>query len=133
MASNNYFYLIIMLYTHDLRNSMNERKTLYKNISLILFSKSAHSLLFALRDRWRDILRERTSSSHIFLPEARGCQQRLHPLASSSETPLTDCMCNARPRFSAFCLNLTAWFSSRGIFRGHTPIVPKCPDRAAVY
>ena len=35
---------ILFLYTHDLRNSMNEQNTqLYKNISIILFSKRAHS------------------------------------------------------------------------------------------
>ena len=56
-----------MLYTviHDFRNSMNvikdnnERNTLlYKNISLILFSKRAHSW-YLLRDRWWDIYSER--------------------------------------------------------------------------
>ena len=48
------------------------------------------------------------------LPGARGCQ-RLHPLASSTETPLSGCVSLARLRFSALCLNMTAWFSSRGL------------------
>ena len=45
------------------------------------------------------------------LPGSRGCQH-LHPLASSTETPLIVCVSLARLRFSA---NLTAWFSSRGL------------------
>ena len=48
------------------------------------------------------------------LPRASGCQL-LHPLASSSETPLIGCVSLARLRFSALCLNLTTWFSSRGL------------------
>ena len=47
-------------------------------------------------------------------PGARACQ-RLHPLASSSETPLIDCVFLFRPCFSTLCPNLTAWFSSRGL------------------
>ena len=46
------------------------------------------------------------------LPGARGCQ-RLHPLASSSETPLIGCVSQVRLRFSAPRLKQTAWFSSR--------------------
>ena len=45
------------------------------------------------------------------LPGASGCQ-RLHPLASSSETPQVSCVSLAQLRFSVFCLNLTVWFSS---------------------
>ena len=49
------------------------------------------------------------------LPRARECQN-LHPLAAvSSETPLIGCVSLARIRFSALCLNLTAWFSSCGL------------------
>ena len=48
------------------------------------------------------------------LPGARGWPC-LHPLASSSETPLIGCVSHARLWFSALCLNLTAWFSSRGL------------------
>ena len=54
------------------------------------------------------------------LPGARGCQ-RLHPLASSSETPLLGCVSLARQQLSALCLNLTAWFSSRGLL----PVTPQ--------
>ena len=41
--------------------------------------------------------------------------QRLYPLARSSETPLVGCVSLARLRFSAHCLNLTVWFSSRDL------------------
>ena len=50
-----------------------------------------------------------------FLPGARG-YQCLQPLASSSEMPLIGCVSLAWLRFSALCLNLTAWFSSHGLF-----------------
>ena len=60
----------------------------------------------------RHILRKRTSSSHICFQEPGGCQ-RLHPLASSSEMPMVGWVSLVRLRFSALCLNLTAWFSSR--------------------
>ena len=60
------------------------------------------------------------------LPGAKWCQ-RLHPLASSSETPLVGCVSPARLRFSAPCLNLTTW-SSSSIPSGYTPVRPECPD-----
>ena len=60
----------------------------------------------------RHILRERTS--HIFFLGASGCQC-FHPLASSSETPLLSWVSHAWLWFSALCLNLTMWFSSRGL------------------
>ena len=66
--------------------------------------------LWCERDEWRDIYSERG----LLLPGASGCQ-RLHSLASSSEMPLIGCMYLARLRFSVLCLNLTAWFSSRGL------------------
>ena len=61
------------------------------------------------------------------LPGARG-YQRLHLLASSSETPLTDCVSHARLRFSALCLKsdnvvLITLFPS-----GYSPVVPDCPE-----
>ena len=48
------------------------------------------------------------------LPGARECQC-LYPLASSSETPLINCVSLAWQRFSALCLNLTMWFSSHNL------------------
>ena len=49
------------------------------------------------------------------LPGPRVCQ-RLHPVASSSETPLIGCVSHARSAFSTHCPNLTAWFPSRSLF-----------------
>ena len=50
---------------HDLRNSMNERNTLlYKNISLILFLKGAHSLLLV----WEIDGETYTQRGDYFLP-----------------------------------------------------------------
>ena len=70
-----------------------------------------------------------TQREDFFVPYillgARGCQ-RLHPLASSSETLLTGCVSLTRLWFSALCLNLTAWFSARDL-------LPECPDRAVLF
>ena len=89
---------------------MNERTYFFIKIciSQTLFSK-------VVCERWveRHILRKRTSS-HIFFQEPGGCQ-RLHPLASSSETPLVSCVSLVWLQFSALSLNLTAWFSSRDL------------------
>ena len=46
------------------------------------------------------------------LLEARVCQ-RLHPHCKLVRDNLIGCMSHAWLRFSALCLNLTAWFSSR--------------------
>ena len=65
------------------------------------------------REREREREREDFSFPYL-LPGAKGCQ-RLHPLARSSETSLVGCMSLVRLRFSALCLNLTAWFSSHDL------------------
>ena len=65
-------------------------------------------------ERWveRHILREKTSSSHMFFQEPGGANA-CTPL--QAETPLIGCVSLARRRFSVLCPNLTAWFSSRGL------------------
>ena len=68
--------------------------------------------LWCVRDGWRDIYSERRLLLPISSSRSQGCQ-RLHLLASSSETPLVGYVSHARLRFSAFYPNLTAWFSSR--------------------
>ena len=68
---------------------MNERNTLvYKNISLILFSKKrAHSLLSVEIQIERHIVRDRTSSSYIFFQEPGGANAYTPLQAVSSATP----------------------------------------------
>ena len=89
----------------------NERKNtlLYKNISLTLYSRKG----WCFCGVW-DIYSERGLLLTISSSGSQGCQH-LHLLASSSETPLISCVSLARLWFSALCLNLTAWFSSRGL------------------
>ena len=108
--------LSLLCYTHnhniDLRTSMNERTLLYKNIYISHFILERVDASVVC-ERW--VSETYTQTADFFpylLPGARECQ-RLHPLASSSETPLVGCVSHARLRFSALCLNLTAWFSSR--------------------
>ena len=62
-----------MLYTHDLRNSMNERTHFFIKIYLSLFILERVDVSVVC-ERWveRHILRERTSSSHIFFQEPGG-------------------------------------------------------------
>ena len=91
---------------------MNERNILvYKNTSLILFSKRVHSLLLIKGYMERDILRERTSS-HISFREPGGANAYTH---LQTETPLIGCMSLARLRFCALGPNLTTWWESRGL------------------
>ena len=95
---------------HNLRTSMNQRTHYFIKIHI------SHTLFSSVVcQRWveRHILRERTSS-HIFFREPGRCQ-RLHPLASSAETPLVGCVSLTQLWFSGLCLNLTAWFSSRDL------------------
>ena len=109
-----------MLYTHnqnnDLRTSMKERTQflIKKYISHTLFSKGL-MFLWCVRDGCRDIYSERENLFFLYLLPGARVRQRLHPLSSSSETPLIGCVSLARKRFSAFCLNLTASFSSHDL------------------
>ena len=67
-------------------------------------------------ERWveRHILRNRTSSFHIFFQESGGTNA-CTPLQARQRRPLIGCMSFSRLRFSELCLNLTAWFSSRDL------------------
>ena len=109
-----YTYTSGNIIKHNLRTSMNERNTfLIKYISRFILGKWPTVCCY-LRERWRDIYLDRG----LLLPissswSRRG--QRLHPLASSSETPLVDCVSLPRLQFYALCLNLTGWFSSRDL------------------
>ena len=85
-----------------------------KNISLTLYSRKG----WCFCGVWVMSGETYTQRNDLFFPyllpgARRG--QRFHPPASSSETPLIDCVSLARLRFSALCLNPTAWFSSRGL------------------
>ena len=98
---------------------------IYKNTSLILFSKGAHSLLLV----W-DIDGETYTQrgdfflSHILFREpgsANACTPLQSVSSETSETPLIGCLSLAWLRFSGHCLNMTAWFSYSVVsFRLHT-------------
>ena len=103
---------------HNLRTSMNERIHYFiEYIFLTLYSRRVD--VSVVCERWveRHILREMTSSSHIISQEP-GCAYACTPMQAVSSdclTPLIGCVSPTRHRFSALCLNLTAWFSSRGL------------------
>ena len=97
-------------------------------LSLILFSKGAHSL----RVRWREIYSERgLLLAPYLLPGARGCQ-RLHSLASCIIRDASDWLHIPGSTLDSHwtdCLNLTAWFSYHVVsFRLHTCLtcLPRC-------
>ena len=102
-----------MLYTHyhNHNTKFNERTHFFIKIYLSHFILERVDVSVVC-ERWveRYILRERTSSSHILL-QGPGGTNTCTPL--QAETPLIGCVSLARLRFSALCLNLTAWFSSR--------------------
>ena len=70
--------------------------------------------LWCVRDGWKTYTQRDDFFFPYLLPGARRCQ-RLHPLASLSETPPIGWVSLAQLWFSALYLNLTAWFSSRGL------------------
>ena len=93
--------------------NFNVRTTtlLYKNISLTLYSRKGWCFCGVWEMGGETYTLREDFFFPYLLPGTRGCQ-RLHPLASSSETPLISCVSHARMWFSALCLNLTACFSS---------------------
>ena len=102
------------------------RNTYIKNISLILFSKGAHSLLSVWKiDGETYTQRGDFFLSHIFFREPWGtnaCTPSQAVSSEMSETPLIGCLSLARlPILSLDWLNLTAWFSYHVVsFRLHT-------------
>ena len=94
--------------------NFNERTNtlLFKNISLTLYSRKGWCFCGVWEMGGETFTQREDFFFPYLLPGARGCQ-RLHPHASSSETPLIGCISLARLWFSALFLNLTAWFSSR--------------------
>ena len=91
---------------------MNERTHFFIKIYLSRFILERVDV--SVKDGWRDIYTQREDFFFPYLlPGARRVLTLATPPASSSETPLIGCVSLARQRLSAFCLNLTAWFSSR--------------------
>ena len=114
-----------MLYSHN-QNRIYELKWtnethFFIKINLSFYSrKRGLQFVVSLRNRWRDIYSERgLLLVPYLLPGARG-KQRLHPLASRivrDDLTLCSAVCHwLDSRFSALCLNLTAWLS-RGLLR----------------
>ena len=99
----------------------NERTNtlLYKNISLSLYSPKCWSF-WGVWEMGGETYTQRDDFLYL-LPGARGCQ-RLHHLASSSETPLIVCVSLARLPKSDHVVLIT-WSPS-----GYTPVRPKWPD-----
>ena len=100
---------------------MKQNTLLYKNISLILFSKGGSQFVVSLSDKRRDIYSERR------LLLAPSCTNACTPLqaVSSEKTlmPLIGCVIPGSTLDSDWtaCLNLTTWFSYHMVsFRLHT-------------
>ena len=99
-----------------IRNN-DERNTLvYNYISHIILEKGP--LLVVSWETDGETYTQREDFFPYLLPGARRCQC-LHPLVSSSETPLIGCVSHARLRFSALCQNLTTLLSC-----GPLPVTP---------
>ena len=87
---------------------------LYKNISLTLYFRKGWFFCGVWEMGGETYTKREDFFFPRLLPGAGGCQH-LHPLASSSETPLISCVSHARLCFSTLYLNLTTWFSSRDL------------------
>ena len=107
----------------------NERTNtlLYKNISHTLYFRKGWCFYGVWEMGGETYTQREDFFFPYLLPGTSGCQ-RLQPLASSSETLLDGCVSHARLRFSALCLNLTAWFSSRDPLPVTHLFDPECPD-----
>ena len=102
---------------------MDERThSFIKKIYLTLYSRKGWCFC-GVWEMGGETYTQREDFFPYLLPGVRGCQ-RLHLLASSSETPLFSCESFSRLWFSALCLNLTAWFSSRGLLPVTHPLYP---------
>ena len=110
----------------------NERNTLlYKNISLILFSKRSPHFVVSWEIDGETIYSERgVLFISCLLPGARGCQ-RLHSLASQDASARlrvkgsTPILCTLS---KSACVVRITWSPS-----GYTPVGPNCPDRAVLF
>ena len=109
---------------------LTKRNTLlYKSISLSFYSRKGHnSLLYSLRDRWRDIYSER---GFLLAPISSSWSQGVPTLAPPLISRIVRDNSNASDRLRipgstldsnwTACLNLTAWFSYHVVsFRLHT-------------
>ena len=111
-------------------NQRTNEAVLYKNISLILFSKEAHCLLLVEREMERHILREGTSSCPISSSRSPG----VPPLA-----PTCKPCCQRWPNpllgyvsLAPLAILWTLSKSDRGVIMwslsDYTPVGPDCPD-----
>ena len=103
----------------------NEEHVYIKYISLVLFSKGAHSLLLVWEIDGETYTQRGDFLSYIFFREPVGASFGTPLQAVSSEkskTSLIGCISLARlPILWTNCLNLTAWFSYHEVsFRLHT-------------
>ena len=105
---------------------MTNETLLYKNISLVLFSKRAHCLLLVWEIDGETYLRERTSSSHIFFQEP-GVSMLAPPCKLVRDA--FDQLCVPRSTVilctlsKSDCVVLIMWSPS-----GYIPVRPECPD-----
>ena len=116
---------------HDLWTSMNEWTHFFIKVYLSHFILKRVDISVVC-ERWVERHTQREDFFFPYLlPGARGCQC-LHPLASSSETiwstacPLFDC--NSCTLSKSDRMVLITWSLS-----GYTPVVPECPDCAALF
>ena len=121
-----------VVYTHDLRNSMNERTHFFIKICIshTLFSKGL-MFLWCVRDGWRHIYSER-GLLPIFSARSQGVSTLAHPckLVRDASGQLrvprsTAILCTLSKSHSAV---LITWSPS-----GSTPVRPECPDRSVLF
>ena len=106
---------------HNLRFSMNKRTHIFIKIYLSHFILERVGVSAVVRDGWRDIYSKRG----LLFPISSSRNQGL-PTPARLRVPRSTVLC--------LCLNLTAWFSSRGLLPVthlfYPSVLPECPDRA---
>ena len=124
-------FTMFLLYS-PLRNSMNEQTHFFKKyISHTLYTKGL-IFLWCVRDGWRDLYSERG----LLLSISSSGSQGVPTLAPPCKL-VRDASDRLRvPRLTAILCTLST--SDRVVLitwspSGYTPVLPECPDRAAIY
>ena len=121
-----------VLYTHGLRNSMNELNTLLNKKYVSFYSRKGPLFVVGLRNRWRDIY----SESGLLLPISSSGSQGVPTLEPPCKLVRVASDWLRVPRSTAILYTqsksdlvvLITWYPS-----GYTAVVLECPDCAVIF
>ena len=138
----NLYWILVdlnMLYSHNRNTSGNIIKDDLR-LQWTHFFIKIYLSHFILKRVNVSVVCERWVERGLLIPISSSWSQEVPVLAppmqavsSDGLTLLISCVSLAWLRFSALCLNLTAWFSTMWSPSGYTSVVPKCPNCAVLF